>query len=64
MGDVKAGDMMRTITLNVRVRGLRTMRGRLWLGLRLIWLGVWVTGMDCHIETEVDDDASTARGRR
>jgi hypothetical protein len=37
-------------TVNLRLTGLRAWKTRMSMGLALIKLGVWVTGMGCSIE--------------
>jgi hypothetical protein len=49
---VKAADAMKRATMNVTVTGMRVLRIRLWLGVKLIGLACWVMGCGCEVELE------------
>lgn len=54
--DINASDVMKTVTLEARVIGLKRMRLRLWLGLRLLVLAAAVIG--CALEFELREGGS------
>lgn len=61
VGDVDAVDLMRHMTMNVKVRRMRTVRVRIWLGTKVIRLGAWIIGVGAihiedaiHIEEEIE----------
>jgi hypothetical protein len=43
-GVVDVRDTMRSVTINVRLIGVRSMRVRMWLAAKLFALGAWVAG--------------------
>lgn len=45
---IQATELLRNLTLRVRLVGVKTMRVRIWLGTRIIRLGAAVIG--CTIE--------------
>ena len=49
---VKAVDAMRNVTLNVRVKGIRRLAARMWVGMGLMRLAAWVVGCGIQIETK------------
>jgi hypothetical protein len=42
-------------TVTLRLRGLRTLQFRLWLGAKLCALGVWVIGSKFDVELATDE---------
>ena len=45
-------DMMATTTLRFRVRGVRSMRARLWLGAKIVSFAAWVIGCEVDVSLE------------
>ena len=50
IADVDAVELMRDVTMYVRIKRLRELRFRNWLGTRLIGLAALI--MNCRIEVE------------
>jgi hypothetical protein len=50
--NVNASDVMKRLTLEVNITGVRVLRARLWLGMRLMRLAVWVMGCDLDMKVE------------
>jgi len=48
--DVDYADALRNLTVIVNVTGVRKAKFRLWLAMRIIAIGVWVSGMGLRIE--------------
>jgi len=48
--ELPMSEVARNLTVEIRVSGVKTWRGRLWLGARLIRLAVWVIGCQSNIE--------------
>lgn len=48
--EVDAVNMMREVTVHIRIKRHKELQWRLWLGARLIALAAWV--MNCRIEVE------------
>jgi hypothetical protein len=51
---VNAGEALRHIKVTIRVKGLRRLRFRLWLGSKLFRIGAAVMG--CLIEVLIDGE--------
>ena len=47
---VPASELASRITIRVKIAGLRAWKVRLWLGLKVIALGVWLTGCNAEID--------------
>lgn len=52
--DVYASDLTKQVTINVRLKGLRRMKARFAVGVAIIKLGFWVTGLNGIVEHEND----------
>jgi len=50
--DVDCTDALKNLTLTVNVTGIRKAKFRLWLAMRIIAIGVWVSGMGLRIEDD------------
>jgi len=48
--NVKYSDALKNINVHVRVTGVKRARVRLWIAMRIIAIGVWVSGMGLKIE--------------
>lgn len=54
LGEVRvpAAKAMQSLTIKVRVTGLRRFKLRLWLGTQLLKLAAWVIGANIEIEVQ------------
>ena len=52
-GKIRATDAMHSVTLHIAVVGVRELRVRLWIGLRLLRLAAWI--MNCRINVVSED---------
>lgn len=48
--NVRAASILRDVTLHVKLKGLRVLRMRIWLGTKLVMLAALVMG--CNIDIE------------
>ena len=54
--EVNVNNLLPQMTMEVRLIGMRRLTARLWLGMRFIKFGVWLTGMNCQVSgPEVDE---------
>ena len=49
-----AGELVKQITLQVKITRMKRFNARLWMGLRLISLGAWIAGLG-GVETEEEN---------
>lgn len=47
--DVCVGDVVKNITVKIRITGIISLRVRMWLGVRIMRFGAWVIGCQSDI---------------
>lgn len=50
--DVDYADVLKNLTVTVNVTGVKNAKFRLWFAIRIIAIGVWVSGMGLRIEDD------------
>ena len=48
--NLNAQDLAKKLTVKVRVHGMRRFNTRIWLGMKFVRFGVWITGLGFEVE--------------